>query len=714
MIGGRGDVGARQLDDVERTAWLVTRARAGERDALERLVADHLALVYSVVRRSLPGSSDADDVVQETLLRAVRSLGTLDDPARFRSWLVSIAYRQVQEHLRRTARRPVPRDPGADTWALLRDPGPDLASDAVARLVLSRQRRDVGAATRWVDESARSVLALWWLEQDGELSREDVARALGVDARHAAVRLQRMRAQVDVARGVVLALGESPRCAGLEVVTRTWDGTPSPLWRKRVHRHVRGCDACRAPAEGLVPLDRLAVGAGVLPVPPLVAASVPGLLDAAGAPGVPDAPSAVAQWWASWSTWEESARQGWGALVARPVAALGAAAVAATGVVVAVTTVVGTQVPDAATAPAPVSAPAPSATPPTAPSPTPAVTPSDPPSPAGTQAAAVSTAGIGTADLYVAPDGSDEGDGTLESPFASIGHAVSVVRPGQAIAVRGGTYRPSERLRLTTDGTEQAPITLSGYRDERAVLDLGGVAGDGFPLAQEADHWTVQALEITGSRNHGYVCESCVGAVFRDLSVHGNVRSGMLLRGEGTVGNQVLDSEFFDNHDDASGGDVGIGLGIKFGSGEGNVVSGNRFYDNADDGVDLGEFTSPVTLRGNDSSGNGVNRWGVADWHGNGGGFTLGGGRDPAAVAHVLEGNTARGNHHHGFADGGNPGALLLTGNVASGNGAAGFSLPEASAVLRENTEDDNGREVGLGAGADSSGNSWDGGGATP
>jgi len=43
-------------------------------------------LVYSIVGRALNGDADVDDVVQETMLRA---LGSLRAPERFRSWLVA-------------------------------------------------------------------------------------------------------------------------------------------------------------------------------------------------------------------------------------------------------------------------------------------------------------------------------------------------------------------------------------------------------------------------------------------------------------------------------------------------------------------------------------------------------------------------------------------------------------------------------------------------
>ncbi|MFI0742149.1 CAP domain-containing protein [Streptomyces sp. NPDC021100] len=128
------------------------------------------------------------------------------------------------------------------------------------------QRKEVAEATRWLDEGEREVLSLWWLEAAGELTRAEVAAALGLTPQHTAVRVQRIKERLDTARGVVRALGASPRCPALDGLVATWDGTPSALWRKRVARHARGCGACGGAWTSLVPAEGLLVGFGLVPV----------------------------------------------------------------------------------------------------------------------------------------------------------------------------------------------------------------------------------------------------------------------------------------------------------------------------------------------------------------------------------------------------------------------------------------------------------------
>ncbi|WP_405764492.1 sigma-70 family RNA polymerase sigma factor [Actinacidiphila glaucinigra] len=248
-------------------AGMVVAARSGDRQALDRLVGECLPLVYNIVGRALDGHADVDDVVQETLLRMVRGLSELRDPAAFRSWLVAITIRQVRdrERDRAVARH---RSAGLEDAERIPDPALDFAGLTILRLGLTEQRREVAEATRWLDGDDRELLSLWWLEETGELDRAELASALGLSDRHAAVRVQRMKKQMEASRVVVRALGATPGCGELRAAAATWDGVPSPLWRKRFARHIRGCGVCGGMEEGLLPMDRLLNGLPLLALPP--------------------------------------------------------------------------------------------------------------------------------------------------------------------------------------------------------------------------------------------------------------------------------------------------------------------------------------------------------------------------------------------------------------------------------------------------------------
>lgn len=245
---------------------LVSAARAGDPRAVDGLVSRSLPLVYNLVGRALDGHHDVDDVVQETLLRVVRGLNRLEDPSVYRAWMVAITVRQIRDWMRDRRRDRQKHEP-MDRVTQVPDPASDFASLTVLRLQLDDDRREVVEATRWLDDDHRELLSLWWLEETGQLSRAEVCAALGLSSRHTAVRIQRLKAQLDVGRTVVRALAARPPCPGLAELTATWDTHPSPLWRKRISRHLRGCHRCGDGHGRAVPAARLLVGLPLL-VPP--------------------------------------------------------------------------------------------------------------------------------------------------------------------------------------------------------------------------------------------------------------------------------------------------------------------------------------------------------------------------------------------------------------------------------------------------------------
>ncbi len=77
------------------------------------------------------------------------------------------------------------------------------------------------------------------------------------------------------------------------------------------------------------------------------------------------------------------------------------------------------------------------------------------------------------ADYYVATDGSDEADGSVDRPFGTVAKALSVAQAGERIQLREGVYK--EYVNGTSfeiaSGTREAPITIESYPGEMAVID---------------------------------------------------------------------------------------------------------------------------------------------------------------------------------------------------------------------------------------------------
>jgi RNA polymerase sigma-70 factor, ECF subfamily len=81
-------------------AAVVTRAKAGDHEAFRVLVERHSRSIYRLAYRMTGRPEDADDVVQETLVRAYRQLGRFEARSNFATWLYRIAFNCSIDYMR--------------------------------------------------------------------------------------------------------------------------------------------------------------------------------------------------------------------------------------------------------------------------------------------------------------------------------------------------------------------------------------------------------------------------------------------------------------------------------------------------------------------------------------------------------------------------------------------------------------------------------------
>jgi RNA polymerase sigma factor (sigma-70 family) len=170
------------LDDVE----LVTRSRAGDRDAFGELVARYQALVCSLAYSATGSLTQSEDLAQETFLAAWRQLGSLREPAKLRSWLCGIARNLANNAARKNSRQPVHRSASLDAIAERAAEEPLPGEQAVTR----EEEELLWRAVERIPETYREPLVLFYREWQ---SVESVARALDLTEDAARQRLSRGR-----------------------------------------------------------------------------------------------------------------------------------------------------------------------------------------------------------------------------------------------------------------------------------------------------------------------------------------------------------------------------------------------------------------------------------------------------------------------------------------------------------------------------------------
>lgn len=166
-------------------AELVSRAKAGDRDAFDRLVRATYADTYALAYRLTGNEDDACDVVQDTYLRAYRSLGGFRGDAAFTTWLYRITANCASTQLTQRGR--------TRHEELFDDaPVPDerLASDPEAMAGVSFDRDRVAAALASLPDRLRVVVVL---RDIYDLPHEAIATELGISETAAKVRLHRAR-----------------------------------------------------------------------------------------------------------------------------------------------------------------------------------------------------------------------------------------------------------------------------------------------------------------------------------------------------------------------------------------------------------------------------------------------------------------------------------------------------------------------------------------
>lgn len=127
--------------DLEEPA-LVARARSGDDAAFAVLVRHHADRLHAQLRRFGLTAGEAEDVAQETFLRAWRGLGSFEQRSRFSTWLYRIGFNEAQ---RRLSRRPPPTVDDAGVAERLDDPGRGPEARALGRELSGRLELALGA-----------------------------------------------------------------------------------------------------------------------------------------------------------------------------------------------------------------------------------------------------------------------------------------------------------------------------------------------------------------------------------------------------------------------------------------------------------------------------------------------------------------------------------------------------------------------------------------
>jgi len=162
---------------------LVDRAKRGDRGAFEELIRKYQDQVFRFALYMLPSRQDAEDVAQDTFIRAYRSIGRFRGDASLGTWLIAIARKTAAQWYRR---RKVERDIDH-----VKEPAIDDTDTVLAHL-------EIRSAVARLPELYREIVVLRYTNQ---LDLKEISAVIGVSVTAVGARLHRARQMLRDALG---------------------------------------------------------------------------------------------------------------------------------------------------------------------------------------------------------------------------------------------------------------------------------------------------------------------------------------------------------------------------------------------------------------------------------------------------------------------------------------------------------------------------------
>jgi RNA polymerase sigma-70 factor (ECF subfamily) len=194
-------VEGRPLDDAE----LAERARNGDVDAYEQLVARYQQIAHRVAYLITRSSSDADDAAQEAFVKAYYALDRFRSGASFKPWLLTIVSNEARNRRRSTGRRIELVERAASVR-----PSGDAAPSPEVAAIATEERRILMDAVYRLREPDRLVIVYRYLL---DLSEKETAEILGCPRGTVKSRLSRALARLKDDIGDRFELGAVPGAA---------------------------------------------------------------------------------------------------------------------------------------------------------------------------------------------------------------------------------------------------------------------------------------------------------------------------------------------------------------------------------------------------------------------------------------------------------------------------------------------------------------------
>ncbi|MFK8046576.1 MAG: RNA polymerase sigma factor [Crocinitomicaceae bacterium] len=160
---------------------IIQKVQAGDYQAFSELVNRHKNMVYSLVLRMVPSAEDAEEVAQDSFIKAFKAIKSFQAKAKFSTWLYKIAYFTAINHLRKKK---------ALTSDIDFERIENTDDSALDHLNLNDQKQYIDKAMSYLKPIERQLIALFYLE---EFTNKEIGEITGLSQSNIKVSLMRSR-----------------------------------------------------------------------------------------------------------------------------------------------------------------------------------------------------------------------------------------------------------------------------------------------------------------------------------------------------------------------------------------------------------------------------------------------------------------------------------------------------------------------------------------
>jgi hypothetical protein len=174
---------------------LVLRAQDGDINAFEQLVERYQGRLFRTAYMIVRNRHDSEDIVQDTLIQAWRSLHLVREPAAFRGWLMRICTNKATSMARKRQRRATDAydAEGLETASAIAETTSSSTADPAESSEVNAQIEALAGLLASVQPELRIV---WVLREVDDMSYEEIAQTLNLTESTVRGRLARARSLV--------------------------------------------------------------------------------------------------------------------------------------------------------------------------------------------------------------------------------------------------------------------------------------------------------------------------------------------------------------------------------------------------------------------------------------------------------------------------------------------------------------------------------------